>query len=139
MRNLLRLLTITAPLLAAPLLAAGQALALPQTDAVKMPDSHVTRTIDCDGRDLIVTGDDDKLTVRRCTTINVVGNHNQMKAELLPASTIAALGNNNHIVFVHAPGFEVQVRSTGSGNEIVPVMTRDADQTSPVKFPISHH
>ncbi len=117
---------LTLPIAAAVFAMAAQAWASePDNDAVKMPDSHVTRTIDCGGRDLMVTGDDDTLTVKRCSTINVVGNHNQMKAELLPASTIAALGNHNHIVFVHAPGFEVQVSSTGSGNEIIPVMTRD--------------
>jgi hypothetical protein len=132
MRSLFSLLTITASLV-----LAGRALAsAPDNDPVKMPDSQVTRTVDCDGRNLILTGDDDTLTVKHCTTIDVVGNRNQIKAELLPASTIAALGDNNHIVFVHAPGFEVQVSSTGKNNEIVPVMTRDMNDKSPVKFPI---
>jgi hypothetical protein len=128
----LSIFAVVAFVLAAPAFAAE-----PENNAVKMPDSHVTRTIDCDGRDLTVTGDDNKLTVKRCSTISVVGDHNQMTAELLPASTIAALGNHNHIVFVHAPGFEVQVTSSGAGNEVVPVMTRDSNDVSPVKFPIT--
>ncbi len=85
-------------------------------DAIKIPDNGVTRKIDCGGKDLTVTGDDNKLTVSGCTVINVVGNHNQITAQLLPASSIAALGDNNHIVFLHAPGFEVQVSSSGKGN-----------------------
>ena len=104
--------------------------------ALKVPDSGVTRKFDCGGRDLTVTGDNNVLTVSGCKTINVVGDHNQMTAQLLPDSRIAALGNNNHIVFLHAPGFEVQVSSTGSNNEIVPQMKRDLGDISPVKFPL---
>ena len=106
-------------------------------DALKLPDNGVTRKVDCGGRDLVVTGDDDKLTVSGCAVINVVGNRNQMRIQLLPQSSIAALGNNNHIVFLHAPGIEVQVSSTGTGNEVVPDMRRDLGDVSPVKFPIS--
>jgi len=108
-------------------------------NAIKFPDSGVERVIDCHGRDLTVTGDDDTLSISRCVTINVVGNHNHVRAQLLPTSTIAALGNNNHIVFIHAAGFEVQVTSSGSNNEIIPQMDRDSHDISPVKFPLSAH
>ena len=108
-------------------------------NAVKVLESKTTRTIDCHGADLNITGDDDKLIVSGCATINVVGNHNLVRANLLPTSTIAALGNNNHIVFVHAAGFEAQVTSSGSNNEIIPVMDRDSHDVSPVKFPLSSH
>ncbi len=106
-------------------------------DAIKLADSGVARKIDCGGRDLTITGDDNKLTISGCAVINVVGNRNQITTRLLPASSIAALGDNNHIIFLHAPGFEVQVSSSGKDNEIVPDMSRDLGDTSPVKFPIS--
>ena len=107
-----------------------------QADTLKLPDNGVTRKVDCGGRDLTVTGDNNKLSVSGCAVINVVGNHNQMRAQLLPQSSIAALGDNNHIVFLHVPGIEVQVSSTGKGNEVIPDMSRDRGDISPVKFPI---
>jgi hypothetical protein len=61
----------------------------------------------------------------------VVGNANLITAHLLPASTIAALGSHNRIVFLHAPGFEAVVSSTGVGNEIVPDLSRDAAASAP--------
>ena len=137
MKRLLILLATFTPL-SLGLATHAQTPAAP-LDAVKMTASGVSRSIDCGGRDLTVTGDNDKLTVTGCATISVVGNHNLMTAQLLPASTIAALGNSNHIVFLHAPGFEVQVSSSGSNNEIVPQMARDANDRSPVKFPITPH
>jgi hypothetical protein len=132
------LMTILAVLSCAPCALAAQPPSPASDDtAVKAPESGVTRQIDCKGRDLTVTGDNDQLTVSNCVTINVVGDHNRMTARMLPTSSIAALGNNNHIVFIHAPGFDVPVRSSGVGNEIVPDMGRDLHFTSPVKFPLS--
>lgn len=118
--------------------AAATALAsVAHADALKFPDSGVNRKIDCGGRDLTVTGDDNTLAVSGCAVINVVGNRNQVRAQLLPESSIAALGDNNHIVFLHAPGIEVQVSSTGKGNEVIPDLNRDRGDVSPVKFPLS--
>lgn len=134
--------TLIAALAAIAGFAATTAQAQPgaaSADAVKVPESKITRTIDCHGADLTITGDYDKLSISACATINVVGDHNQVRAQLLPTSTIAALGNNNHIVFLHAAGFEAQVTSSGHNNEIVPVMERDIHDVSPVKFPLSSH
>ena len=103
---------------------------------LKLNVNHRSRSVDCQGRDLILSGDNNDLTLVNCGVINVLGNRNQMRVQLLPTSTISAIGDYNHIVFRHAPGIEVQVTSTGKGNEIIPVMDRDAGDKSPVHFPI---
>jgi hypothetical protein len=108
----------------------------PEKPLTKVVQSKLTRALDCKGGDLTVEGDDDVLNVAGCAIINVVGNRNKMTVHLLPQSRIAALGDNNHIVFIHAPGFEARATSTGTGNEIVPQMGRDLNMKSSVKFPI---
>ena len=102
--------------------------------SVTVIDSKVTRRIDCAGRDLALSGNDDVLTVSHCRTISVIGNRNRLAAQLLRTSTIATIGNDNHVVFEDEPGFDPQVTSTGSDNEIVPTMSdKDMQPSPPIK------
>ena len=105
------------------------------SDAITVSDSKVTRQIDCAGRDLAVVGSDDVLTVSHCKTISVLGSRNRLTAQLLRNSTIATIGNDNNVRFEDEPGFDPQVTSTGSDNEIVPAMSdKDLQPTAPVKI-----
>lgn len=121
------------------LLLGAAAAQAPSTDAnpdmVNVIDSKVTRTIDCAGRDLAVSGNDDVLTVSHCKTISVLGSRNRLTAQLLRNSTIATIGNDNNVRFEDEPGFDPQVTSTGSDNEIVPAMSdKDLQPSPPVKI-----
>ena len=125
----LRLTIVALAASAAPVFVHAQST--PPSDPLNVSESHVTRHIDCGGKDLSVSGSDDMLTLANCNVISVVGSRNRIHAKLLPSSTIAALGNNNHIVFEHAPAAEVQVTSTGADNEIVPQMSDKDMHMSP--------
>ena len=113
---------------------AGAAAAQPapaSIDATNVTESKAARAVDCGARNLVVSGSDDVLTVTNCAVINVVGNRNRLLIKLLPESSIAALGNDNHIIFEHAAAAEVQVSSTGTNNEIVPMMSAKDRQPNP--------
>ncbi len=108
---------------AAPAAVWAAPVAGPST--VVVADTHAARTIDCKGADAMITGDDNTLSLSGCLNINLVGKRNRVTAQLLPDSTINALGDDNHVVFLHAPGYEAVVSSTGKNNQIVPQNLRD--------------
>lgn len=97
-------------------------------EIVNVTQSNIIKAVDCKGRSLAVSGNDDTLEIRNCDVIDVLGSRDRLTAHLLRSSKIAVLGNHDHVVFEDEPGFDPQVTSSGTDDEIVPEMS-DKDMT----------
>jgi len=87
-------------------------------DDIEIDEGGLTRTIDCRGRNVIVNGGENKLTLRgECNTLTVPGADNKITVEAV--GTIKTEGNNNEVTWTKGLGGKnPKISNTGKGNII---------------------
>ena len=87
-------------------------------DDIEIGDGNLERTIDCRGRNVIVDGGHNKLTLRgECNTLTVNGEGNKITVEAV--GTIKAEGNNNEVTWTKGLGGKnPRISNPGKGNVI---------------------
>ena len=87
-------------------------------DDIEIGEGDLVRTIDCRGRNVIVDGGNNKLTLRgECNTLTVNGADNKITVEAV--GTIKAEGNNNEVTWTKGLGGKnPKISNPGKGNVI---------------------
>ena len=87
-------------------------------DDVEIDEGDLVRTIDCRGRNVIVNGGNNKLTLRgECNTLTVDGADNKITVEAV--GTIKTEGNNNEVTWTKGLGGKnPKISNPGKGNVI---------------------
>ena len=87
-------------------------------DDIEIDEGDLVRTIDCRGRNVIVNGGNNKLTLRgECNTLTVDGADNKITVEAV--GTIKTEGNNNEVTWTKGLGGKnPKISNPGKGNVI---------------------
>jgi len=87
-------------------------------DDIEIDEGDLERTIDCRGRNVIVNGGHNKLTLRgECNTLTVEGEGNKITVEAV--GTIKTEGNNNEVTWTKGLGGKnPKISNPGKGNVI---------------------
>ena len=88
------------------------------TEDVVLDEGNLVRTIDCRGRNVVVNGGNNKLTLRgECNTLTVTGAGNKITVEEVGA--IITEGNDNEVTWTRGLGGKnPKISNTGKGNVI---------------------